>query len=311
MGSNSEITFCILSYNRPDYLKRCINSCLLYAEDSKIIILDNSDDDSSIKKLQQEYLDSIDWHYSEKTLGYAKNFHRAFDICESQYLVALHDDDRITKGFCEKQLTILKTNKNASAISCNGYFINNKNEKISPLMPIKNKNNRVKTFASKDEYIKHKYSILGKCIPFSPMMFDLNKAMFLKELILQRNEQFGAAIDAMLITDLLSYSDVILNYEPLYECGDHIGQDSKVYDNYWETQFMTYLLHDNSLGNMARNAIMRFYMTDLLINWLKSVFNRDLLTKFEIKKEILSIKAIPSVIFAILFRLFMKLKIKI
>ncbi len=309
MRSNSEITFCILSYNRPDYLKRCIDSCLLYAEDSKIIILDNSDDDSSIKKLQQEYSDSIDWYYSEETLGYAKNFLRAFDICKSQYLVALHDDDRIRKGFCEKQLNILKKSKNASAISCNGYFINNKNEKISALMTIKNNNNRLKTFASKDEYIKHKYSILGKCIPFSPMMFDLNKAMFLKDLILQRNEKFGAAIDAILITDLLSSSDVILNYDPLYECGDHIGQDSKVYDNYWETQFMTYLLNDNSVGYVARNAIMRFYMTDLLINWLKSVFNKELLIKFEIKKEILSIKAIPSVIFAILYRLVIKLKI--
>ena len=52
-------------------------------------------------------------------------------------------------------------------------------------------------------------------------------------------------------------------------------------------------------------------MTDLLINWLKSVFNKDLLIKFEIKKEILSIIAIPSVIFAILYRLVMKFKIKI
>ena len=81
MTSNKEITFCILSYNRPDYLKRCIDSCLLYASDSKIIILDNSDNQSSIKKLQEKYPNFIEWHFSDETLGYAKNFLRSFTLC--------------------------------------------------------------------------------------------------------------------------------------------------------------------------------------------------------------------------------------
>jgi len=310
MVSDKQITFCILSYNRPDYLKRCIDSCLLYASDSKIIILDNSYDQSLIRNLQKKYPDFIEWHFSDETLGYAKNFLRSFALCKSQYLVALHDDDRITKEFCQTQLSILNANNKASAISCNGYFIDSSNTRIRPLMPYKKIFNKIKVFSSKDDYIAHKYSIVGSCIPFSPMMFDLNKAMHLKHIIIDRAKEFGQAIDAILIIDLLSDSDVILNYEPLYECGDHAGQDSKVYDNFWESQFMLYLLRGSSISNKAKKIIISFYMTDIIINWAKSLFNKDMSVNIIISREIFSLKVIPNVMLAVFTRALIKLKLK-
>ena len=92
------ITFCILSYNRPLHLARCIESCLLHGVGSKIIILDNSEDQASIKILQEQYPTSIDWYFSDQTLGYAKNFHRAFSVCKSRFLVALHDESDLLKS---------------------------------------------------------------------------------------------------------------------------------------------------------------------------------------------------------------------
>ena len=204
-----DITFCILSYNRPLHLAQCIESCLLHGVGSKIIVLDNSEDQTPIKILQEQYPTSIDWYFSDQTLGYAKNFHRAFSLCKSRFLVALHDDDRITKNFCVDQLAILKKHKAASAISCNGFFINDQDEKKKLVIPWDENGEEVRIFETNDQYVEHKYSIVGGCIPFSPMLFDLNKAHFIKDIILQRGEEFGQVIDSILISDLLKkYMDM-------------------------------------------------------------------------------------------------------
>ena len=177
-------------------------------------------------------------------------------------------------------------------------------------MPYKKNANQIKVFTSKDQYIEHKYSIVGSCIPFSPMMFDLNKAMHLKHLIIDRAKEFGQAIDAILIIDLLSDSHVILNYDPLYECGDHVGQDSKVYDNFWESQFMLFLLRGSSITNKAKKIIISFYMTDIIINRAKSFFNKDMSVNIIISREIVSLRVIPNVILAVFTRALIKLKLK-
>jgi hypothetical protein len=260
--------------------------------------------------LKSQYPESIDWIFSDEPLGYAKNFLRAFSACKSQFLVALHDDDRITKNFCQSQLSALQSHKDASAISCNGYFINSINERIRPLMPYNENKPQLKVFRTIDEYVEHKYSFPGSCIPFSPMMFDLNKTMYLKHIILNRGDEFGQAIDAILITDLLSTSEVILNYLPLYECGDHVGQDSKVFENFWESQFMLFLLRKCSINNKVRNKIMTFYMTDLVINGIKSTLSRNITVKPVISTEIMSFKVLHHVVFSVFIRIFYKLKLK-
>jgi len=304
-----DITFCILSYNRLQYLSRCLDSCLLHGVGSKIIVLDNSEDQTAFKIVQQQYPASIDWYFSDHTLGYAKNFLRAFSVCESRFLVALHDDDRITKNFCTDQLAMLEKNKAASAISCNGFFINSQGQKMKLLMPWDEDNEQVKIFETMDQYVEHKYSMVGGCIPFSPMIFDLNKAHFIKDIILKRAEKFGQAIDSILIIDLLERSQIILNYKPLYECGEHIQQDSKVYNNFWEIQFMLFLLRNDSVGKSVKKKIKIFYMTDVIINALKSFPNRNLLGNIIICREIISIILLPNVFRVVIARGLLKLKL--
>jgi glycosyltransferase involved in cell wall biosynthesis len=304
-----DITFCILSYNRPLHLERCIESCLSHGIGSKIIVLDNSQDQTSIKVLQEQYPASIDWYFSEQTLGYAKNFHRSFSVCKSRFLVALHDDDRIMKDFCVDQLAILKKHKEASAISCNGFFINDQNEKTKLVIPWDENDEAVRIFETNDQYVEHKYSTLGGCIPFSPMLFDLNKAHFIKDIILQRGEQFGQVIDSILISDLLKHSQIILNYNPLYECGEHNQQDSKSYDNFWETQYMLFLLRGESISKRVKKKIKIFYMTDVIIDALKSFPNLYLLRKIVICREIISIILLPNVLQIIIARGLFKLKL--
>ena len=304
-----DITFCILSYNRPLHLARCIESCLLHGVGSKITVLDNSEDQHPIKMLKEQYPTSIDWYFSEQTLGYAKNFHRAFSVCKSRFLVALHDDDRITKNFCVDQLAILKKHKAASAISCNGFFINDKGEKTKLVIPWVENDEEVRRFETNDQYVEHKYSILGGCIPFSPMLFDLKKAHFIKDIILQRGEDFGQVIDSILISDLLKRSQIILNYNPLYECGEHAQQDSRSYDNSWETQYMLFLLRSESVSKRVKKKIKIFYMTGLIIMAIKSFPNLNLLKNIVICREIISIMFLPNVLRTIIILAFLKLKL--
>jgi len=103
---------------------------------------------------------------------------------------------------------------------------------------------------------------------------------------------------------------VILNYLPLYECGDHVGQDSKLFDNFWESKFMLFLLRKCSISNKVRNKIMTFYMTDVVVNGIKSILSRNISVKPVISKEIMSIRVVPYVLFAVFIRISYKLKLK-
>lgn len=80
-----DITFCILSYNRPLHLARCIESCLLHGVGSKITVLDNSEDQHPIKMLKEQYPTSIDWYFSEQTLGYAKTSTALFQYVNQDF----------------------------------------------------------------------------------------------------------------------------------------------------------------------------------------------------------------------------------
>ena len=308
MAAVDDISIFILSYNRPHHLKRCIESCLKYAAGSKISVLDNSDDITSLQNLKTVFPSTIDWHFSQKTLGYAKNFYRAFDLCQTKYLVALHDDDCITAEYCEAQMACLQANHKVSAVSCSGYFLNDTGQRTRIMMPYFYGNEGLKFFRNISDYVRHKYCDGGGCIPFSPMMFDRDKADFIKNLIIQRDKEFGQAIDSALIVDLLRVSEVILNLKPLYLCGEHDGQDSNSYSNKWEVRFMLSLVRDGNIPGSVKAQVRLFYMSDMLITIVRAVISKASIRHLELNRELIALWDLPRAICVVIGRSIAKIK---
>ena len=92
------ITFYILSCDRPNFLRSAIIDLLQYVDASLIKIMDNSSQPDEIYILQNEFPD-IHFDIFGDRLNYISNFKRCIDDCITEYIVCLHDDDRLMNTF--------------------------------------------------------------------------------------------------------------------------------------------------------------------------------------------------------------------
>ncbi len=100
-----EFSACILSYNRPLYLKETLLSLLnQIVKPNEIIIFDNAS--TLIKKEDISYFTGLGarWVGSEITKNPNWNFRRAISESLGENILVLHDDDRVCENFIEKQL---------------------------------------------------------------------------------------------------------------------------------------------------------------------------------------------------------------
>jgi glycosyltransferase involved in cell wall biosynthesis len=96
------ISVCIPTHKRPGFVEEAIQSCL--AQDLlpyEILIGDDSPDDRTAEVVA-EYADRKDvkvrYFQNQPGLGQAKNVDRLFREADGDYLVLLHDDDRLIEG---------------------------------------------------------------------------------------------------------------------------------------------------------------------------------------------------------------------
>jgi len=89
------ISICIPAYQRPQYLKRLLDSIRIQSfTDFEVIITDDSPDDS-VYQLFNEYADipSLYYHKNPRPLGTPANWNAAIAIAKGQWIKLMHDDD--------------------------------------------------------------------------------------------------------------------------------------------------------------------------------------------------------------------------
>jgi len=93
------VSVCIPSYNRPDLLKRCLDSVLSQTfRDFEVIISDDSTNDE-IKELLKTYSDKrIRYQLNRPSLGSPKNWNKAMDLASGELIKILHHDDYFTNS---------------------------------------------------------------------------------------------------------------------------------------------------------------------------------------------------------------------
>lgn len=103
------VSFCIPTYNRPEYLRRAIESCLAQTcQDFEIIITDNSTNDESAQIVAKINDPRIRYYSNNGNIGATPSHIRAVSMVRGKYVQFLMDDDLIKPKFLELMIDAFK-----------------------------------------------------------------------------------------------------------------------------------------------------------------------------------------------------------
>lgn len=111
---NLLISICITSYNRPNELKRCLESIDINDTESIEIIIseDVSPKREEIRTIIDNFKSNSRYHivdnYNETNLGYDRNLKKLISLAKGKYILFSSDDDSFNKGCLGKMADMLK-----------------------------------------------------------------------------------------------------------------------------------------------------------------------------------------------------------
>jgi len=216
----SNVSACILSYNRAEYLCAAIDSILQQTvRPAEILVFDNGSD-AVVYERVRSYLDrGVSWIGSDINRSVVWNFRRAVATANSEYVFVLHDDDRLCSDFVERQINFMLLNPDVGAVTCNGYLINELGGRTGRLLRHDDLGGGVEFYRSAAA-VAIRYAS-ESCLPFSPVVY---RTEFVRAVNLR--EEFGKVSDAVFLCDLAKVGALAYQLRPLYECRVHGGQDS-------------------------------------------------------------------------------------
>ncbi|WP_316801209.1 glycosyltransferase family 2 protein [Pedobacter frigidisoli] len=99
---NDNLTIAIPVFERDDFFEMAITSAINQTVQCKIIVVDNNSSHNRFK----EYVESLNLHNltyfkNEENLGMIGNWNRCIELCSTEYLSILHDDDILHLQFVE------------------------------------------------------------------------------------------------------------------------------------------------------------------------------------------------------------------
>ncbi len=270
----NKIIIYILSFNRPAYLLEAIKSIeSLNIQVDNIVVLDNGSSPDLMTNCKVELQNRVVWISAITNRGFGWNFARAFENLDSEYVMALHDDDRLVSNILDFQLRYLDTNPDVIAIGCNGYRIDNLSRRDGKLVLPRLSKPMFIHFNNSAQIGLHHYS--ASCIPFSPIIYRASSVRVIALDMKLIENMFGQSLDVAFLMFLADVGIVALNTLPLYECRVHSGQDSVVISDQWRKKLMEFTFN-HVKGNdfeikSLRHLIRKWYTSTLFIDITKHV----------------------------------------
>ncbi|WP_372753009.1 glycosyltransferase family 2 protein [Mariniflexile sp.] len=124
-----QVTIGIPTFNRLEYLKQAIDSCLTQTyKPFEIVISDDSttdDTEAMVKELQAKPLEvAIRYKRNKPGLRQVKNVNQLFDMAQGEYIVLLHDDDLLHKETLAVFKSVLEKDPAIDIVFGKQYIIN-------------------------------------------------------------------------------------------------------------------------------------------------------------------------------------------
>lgn len=127
------VSVCIPTYNRPEYLRRAVESCLAQTlREFEVIITDNSTNDES-EKMAATWTDPrIRYYRNQGNVGPVASSNRAVSLCQAPYIKFLMDDDLIKPRCLEQMAAALEKNPTAGVAMAPMDLIDENDTRIFP-----------------------------------------------------------------------------------------------------------------------------------------------------------------------------------
>ena len=216
------ITVCILSLNRKEYLAEAIESvCKQSVTADRIVILDNGSSPELEEFIVKEYKDKVIFRSSKNTFSFVWNWNRAMEYADSKSVYVMHDDDRLLPNFLKQQIKVLDDYDNILAIACNGYRINEKGKRLGHTLHYSNRRASIEIFNKSEDFIR--LYISGSYIAFPTVVYRMPYPALIP---LYPVEKVGQCGDVMFLSDLCLKGPIAYNNEILFEYRMHHRQDS-------------------------------------------------------------------------------------
>jgi glycosyltransferase involved in cell wall biosynthesis len=127
------VSICIPTYNRPEFLRRAVASCLAqtYAN-FEVIITDNSTNDDSANMASKWTDPRARYYKNDGNIGSTASATRAISLAGGKYLKMLMDDDLLKPRFLELTVKALEENPSAGLAMAPMELIDEKDRRIFP-----------------------------------------------------------------------------------------------------------------------------------------------------------------------------------
>ncbi|WP_281239279.1 MULTISPECIES: glycosyltransferase [Flavobacterium] len=130
-----KLSVALCTYNGEKYIEKQLNSIFNQTMPiDEINICDDGSNDKTIEiinQIQKTYPTIIKLHQNEINLGCTKNFEKAIELCQGDYIFLSDQDDLWKKDKVEKTLAIFDKNPNAEGVFSNAELIDNSDHLIS------------------------------------------------------------------------------------------------------------------------------------------------------------------------------------
>ena len=115
--SNPKFSIAIPAYNRGDYLRQTLKSCLAQTvQDFEVVISDNCSTENLQAIAESLHDPRIRYFRSDVPLVVAKNHERAVSLTVCEYVVCLHSDDLLLPNYLEEAGDALDHRIEAAAV---------------------------------------------------------------------------------------------------------------------------------------------------------------------------------------------------
>ncbi|MFC1553419.1 glycosyltransferase family 2 protein [candidate division KSB1 bacterium] len=121
--SQIEISTIIVSYNNPEYLRKCIGSLntFLPGSGSEIIVVDNNSSDNNVKVVKNEFPDVLLIENSENT-GYSQAINQGLEAARGIFCAIMNSDVEFTSDVFTPIMDYIRNNDKTGIAGCTLEF---------------------------------------------------------------------------------------------------------------------------------------------------------------------------------------------
>ena len=178
-----KITIAIPVYERIDFFEEALNSALGQTISCPVYVIDNASTHNKFRGIVQKKDNPlIAYIRNEKNVGMVENWNRCIDVCQTEYLSILHDDDVLHPGFVEHCLRFLSKNPSQKCCFAVSTIAGNDPSVIF----------QQRTMNERYKYFKKKYFLFENLAAFPGVLFPVAIA---KKIGGFRKDEFSADFD--------------------------------------------------------------------------------------------------------------------